>query len=230
MNSYQFFPQNTAIFQQFTLDNQSEEMNDMVIETSIPGNDNMSIQSNQEMICSSPQIVNVVSTFKLNGDVELKEIAQKSWNVEYNPKKFSALIMRIAEPKTTAKIFPKGKVVITGARNIEESLIACRKVVKKIRKVGYSVKLVDFSVQNLVASAKFPFEISLMKLAKEHTENTKYNPDRFPGLSFKLSDLNLKVNIFRNGNVVILGGKNEQTINRAYEQLHDILIDYKYSE
>ena len=83
MNSYQFFPQNTAISQQFSLDNQSEEMNDMVIETSIPGNDNMSIQSNQEMICSSPQIVNVVSTFKLNGDVELKEIAQKSWNVEY---------------------------------------------------------------------------------------------------------------------------------------------------
>lgn len=51
---------------------------------------------------------NVVSTANLNCRLDLKEIALKCRNAEYNPKRFAAVIMRLRNPKTTALIFESG--------------------------------------------------------------------------------------------------------------------------
>jgi transcription initiation factor TFIID TATA-box-binding protein len=59
---------------------------------------------------------NVVATVDLNCQLDLKEIALKCRNAEYNPKRFTAVIMRIRDPKTTALIFGSGKMVVTGAK------------------------------------------------------------------------------------------------------------------
>jgi transcription initiation factor TFIID TATA-box-binding protein len=50
--------------------------------------------------------------------LNLKDIAFKCRNAEYNPKRFAAVIMRMKEPtRTTALIFKTGKMVITGAKS-----------------------------------------------------------------------------------------------------------------
>jgi len=49
--------------------------------------------------------------------LDLKKIALKARNAEYNPKRFAAVIIRIRDPKTTALIFSSGKMVCTGAKN-----------------------------------------------------------------------------------------------------------------
>ena len=86
---------------------------------------------------------NIVATAKLTKNdekLDLKRIAQHAQNAEYNPKvhlafdlcnslrgallrvllilrqRFTALIMRIREPNTTALVFPSGKIVCTGAK------------------------------------------------------------------------------------------------------------------
>lgn len=64
-----------------------------------------------------PILQNVVGTCEAGCQVDLKQVALKSRNAEYNPKKFSAVVMRIREPKTTALIFSSGKIVITGAKS-----------------------------------------------------------------------------------------------------------------
>ena len=51
----------------------------------------------------------------------MRKIALEARNVEYNPKRFAAAIMRIREPKTTALIFRSGKMVCTGAKSEEIS-------------------------------------------------------------------------------------------------------------
>lgn len=63
--------------------------------------------------------------------MDLKQIALRARNAEYNPKfvlmlrsslldldfrRFAAVIMRIREPRTTALIFSSGKMVCTGAK------------------------------------------------------------------------------------------------------------------
>jgi transcription initiation factor TFIID TATA-box-binding protein len=90
-------------------------------------------------------------------------------NVEYNPRRFAACIMRIREPKTTALIFKSGKVVCTGAKSEEISLTSSKMYAKMIRKIGYkNLKLSDFKIQNVVASCDIQFPISLLGLANEH--------------------------------------------------------------
>lgn len=60
-----------------------------------------------------------MSTANLNCKLDLREIAIKSRNCEYKPKRFAAAIMRIRDPKTTALIFASGKMVCTGAKSEE---------------------------------------------------------------------------------------------------------------
>lgn len=84
-----------------------------------------------------PILQNVVSTVNLSCRLDLKAIALKSRNAEYNPKRFAAVIMRIRDPKTTALIFSSGKMVCTGAKSEEQSKIAARRFAKIVSKVGF---------------------------------------------------------------------------------------------
>jgi len=60
--------------------------------------------------------------------LDLKTIASKCHNTEYNPKKFGACVMRLREPKSTMLMFQSGKCVITGARSSHNAALAARKV------------------------------------------------------------------------------------------------------
>jgi transcription initiation factor TFIID TATA-box-binding protein len=55
---------------------------------------------------------------------------------EIDPKRFTAVIMRIREPKTTALIFASGKMVVTGAKSEDDSKLASRKYSRIIQKLG----------------------------------------------------------------------------------------------
>ena len=62
--------------------------------------------------------------------------------------RFSAVIMRVREPKTTALIFKSGKVVVTGAKSEEQARSAARKYARIIQKVGFdNAKFKDFKIQ-----------------------------------------------------------------------------------
>ena len=87
-----------------------------------------------------PSFVNIVSTACLIPEnysfkLDLRKIANWCRNVEYNPKRFSAAVMRIREPKATGLIFSTGKIVVTGAKSIEFSKTAAKMIEKAINKV-----------------------------------------------------------------------------------------------
>ena len=87
-----------------------------------------------------PVIQNVVSTTNFGCALDLKKIAYRARNCEYNPNRFSALMMRIREPRTTALIFSSGKIVVTGARSVHFSKLAARKFGRLLKKIGFPVK------------------------------------------------------------------------------------------
>ena len=74
------------------------------------------------------QLQNVVATFNIGIDrVDLRDLALTRPFIEYNPHKFAAATMRIAEPRTTALAFASGNMVCTGAKNEAVSRLASRK-------------------------------------------------------------------------------------------------------
>lgn len=89
--------------------------------------------------CNFVLFRNVVSTVNLACPLDLMKINFRTRNSEYNPSRFSGIVMRIREPHTTALLFKSGKVVITGARNEADSRLAARKYARIIQKLGFPV-------------------------------------------------------------------------------------------
>jgi len=178
-----------------------------------------------------PKLQNIVSTVNLKCKLDLREIALKARNAEYNPKRFAAVIMRIREPKTTALIFASGKMVCTGARSEEDSKKAARQYAKIIHKLNFDVKFTEFTIQNIVGSCDVKFPIRLEGLAaSDNSKFCSYEPEMFPGLIYRMHAPKIVLLIFVSGKIVLTGAKNRNDIFKAYEIILPILNCYKKKE
>ena len=79
---------------------------------------------------------NIVAGVNLGVKIDVFKLSKLLSNAEYS-RKFAAVILRIGEPKTTAKVFSSGKLCCMGAKNIEEALVATRKFAKLVQRAGY---------------------------------------------------------------------------------------------
>lgn len=177
-----------------------------------------------------PKLQNVVATCSLGCALDLKRIAQHARNAEYNPKRFAAVIMRIRDPKTTALIFSSGKMVCTGAKSEQESRLASRKFAKIVMKIGYSVTFQDFKIQNIVGSCDVMFHIRLEQLNFKHSLFTRYEPELFPGLVYKMKSPKVVLLIFLSGKVVLTGAKKKADIFQAFEIIYPTLTEFRKSK
>jgi len=174
-----------------------------------------------------PVLQNIVSTVNLGCQLDLREVALRARNAEFNPRRFSAVVMRIREPKTTALIFYTGKVVVTGARSEELSRLAARKYARIIQKLGFDVRFTDFQVQNIVGSCDVRFPIRLEGLAADHEDDTSFEPELFPGLIYRMEQPKLVLLIFVSGKVVLTGAKSREQIYEAFEHIYPVLMEFR---
>ncbi|VDL74474.1 unnamed protein product [Nippostrongylus brasiliensis] len=159
--------------------------------------------------------------------IDLKKLTLHSRNTEYNPKRFSAVIMRIREPRTTALIFSSGKMVTTGAKSESASRQASRKFARIVQKVGFNVKFADFKVQNIVGSCDVRFSIRLEGLCIMHAQFSTYEPELFPGLIYRMVHPRVVLLIFVSGKVVITGARHQDDIDQAFHHIYPILRRFK---
>lgn len=175
-----------------------------------------------------PDIQNVVATTNLDVQLDLKCIALRARNAEYNPKRFAAVIMRIRDPKTTALIFSSGKIVVTGAKSEKDSSRASRKYAKIVHKLGYDkAKFKEFTVQNIVASCDVHFPVCLEALAYSHNNFCSYEPELFPGLIYRMIKPKIVLLIFVSGKVVLTGAKVREDIYEAFDNIYAVLQAFR---
>ena len=137
-------------------------------------------------------------------------IALRCKNVEYKPKRFAAAIMRVRDPfKTTALIFASGKMVCTGAKSEEMSEQAAKHYAKQIKKIdkNANVNMKDFVIPNIVGSHDVGFRIKLESLLNDTSTFSRYDPEFFPGLIFKMIEPKVVLLIFSSGKIVLTGAK-----------------------
>ncbi|KAM0674541.1 TATA-binding protein (TBP) [Gurleya vavrai] len=175
----------------------------------------------------TPLLQNVVATVNLKCKLDLKQIALKAKNAEYNPKRFAAVIMRIREPKTTALIFASGKMVITGAKSENASLTAARKFAKIISKLGFQIEFAEYMIQNIVSSCDIKFNVRLEGLAFAHSNYCSYEPELFPGLVYRMVKPRVVLLIFVSGKVVLTGAKLRDEIYEAFDNIYPVLSQHK---
>ncbi|XP_026478569.1 TBP-related factor [Ctenocephalides felis] len=170
---------------------------------------------------------NCVSTVNLGCELNLKDIYRRTRNTEYNPSRFSGVVMRIIEPKCTALIFRTGKLVCTGGRNEASNNIGARKMARIIQKLGFNVRFLDFKIQNLVATVDLRFPIRLENLHEVHAQFCSYEPELFPGLIYRLVRPRVVLLIFVTGKIVFTGAKTRSDLAEALEVIYPVLISFK---
>lgn len=174
-----------------------------------------------------PVLQNIVATVNLSCKLDLKAIALKARNAEYNPKRFAAVIIRIRDPKTTALVFASGKMVVTGAKSEQFSRLAAKKFAKIIQQCDFPVKFEEFKLQNIVGSCDVKFPIRLEGLAYSHGIFSSYEPELFPGLIYRMKQPKIVLLIFVSGKVVLTGAKDKMQIYEAFEKIYPLLGQFR---
>ncbi len=115
---------------------------------------------------SEIKIENVVASASFDQELDLEKIYRKFDNAEYNQEKFPGVVYRLTDPKTAALIFSSGKLVCTGAKNVEDVEVAVDKVIEKLGEAGVEIKEKPKTiVQNIVASADLDHPLNLNQIA-----------------------------------------------------------------
>lgn len=185
--------------------------------------------SNDAPPCPQVTICNVVLTFTLGlVDIELDKIAQHMPFMEYNPKKFAAGIMRMYEPRCTILMFGSGNMVCTGALCRADARRAVRDFASMLRRRGFPVRVREFKENNAVASALVPRPIRLNQLHSDYTTMTQYEPDNFPGCTFRkyFEDSSISFVVFRSGNLIITGAPREEDVAPALRVFYDDVLSH----
>ncbi|MBT6520394.1 TATA-box-binding protein [Candidatus Woesearchaeota archaeon] len=172
------------------------------------------------------RVVNIVVSASLGHDIPLEKMAATLSNTEYNPEQFPGLVIRIKEPKTSALIFNSGKIVCTGARNMEDVKKSIKQIIKSLEKINVKIKEEpEATIQNMVASGAIGMDLNLNTLAMK-LQNTEYEPEQFPGLVYKLTvepkgmkSFKATFLLFSNGKIVCTGTKSEEQVNLSVDAL-----------
>mmetsp|Transcript_43966 Transcript_43966/g.106605 ORF Transcript_43966/g.106605 Transcript_43966/m.106605 type:complete len:293 (-) Transcript_43966:654-1532(-) len=174
------------------------------------------------------RIQNIASTCNMGVKLDLKKIALKCRNTEFNPRRFGAVIMRLREPRATALIFGSGKVCVTGVKSTHNVTLAMKKFHYIIERVGFQPKeYMDFKVQNIVGTADLGFPVRLEGLVYAHSRFASYEPELFPGLIYRMTVPRVVFLIFVSGKIVITGAKKESDLSHALTKLYPVLLEFK---
>lgn len=167
----------------------------------------------------SPQIQNVVCTCNVGSTLYLPYLVRALPCAEYNSKRFAAVAARLVDPKATALFFGSGKIVCTGTKSKNAARLALLKFVRLVRCLNPEVSMYNFVIQNVVASAQFPFHLNLSALRAKCGAEASYEPELFPGLIYRPVLTHLVFLVFSSGRMVITGAKNATEINTEYQIL-----------
>jgi transcription initiation factor TFIID TATA-box-binding protein len=188
----------------------------------------------------SPVIIkNCVATAFFGCRLPLEEIAWKCF-AEFNPKSFAAAKLRLMRPQTTALIFASGKIVCTGAASERAARFGVTKIydiVSKILPAGKTA-LLDVKIENIVGTCFLGYPVSLKDAYRWMRDSgdvtCMYSPELFPGLRFEIEkwithttdNIDAKVLVFEEGNVVITGGKSRSDLLITWRTLRSLMQQF----
>ncbi|KAM3592073.1 uncharacterized protein V6R79_012299 [Siganus canaliculatus] len=178
-----------------------------------------------------PQISSVFSTVDLGCPLDLRRIAQTTWNVEYTLKTRSRLVMRIRRPRSTAVIYSTGKLACMGTKSTTQARAASRRFARVLQKAGVPVRFLNFRVENMAAySSRFPVELRQLALS---CQGCSYEPEMFLGVHYTVEP-NIVATVFSSGKVNLTGKglhgcKSEAQVGEVFERVWERLSSFRRS-
>lgn len=153
---------------------------------------------------------NVCCKFFLGRRVDLKFIATNGVNVELRNNNKGVLLIQLRRPRTCAFITASGHVRCVKSPSEFEARVSARRLARYIETLykrhsslpQEQFKIVNFRYVNALATACLPMAIRLTPFSEKYASNGEvgiYEPEVFPGVTYRLPHLNSTVNVFSTG-------------------------------
>lgn len=98
------------------------------------------IEDSNQSINRNPviKIANIVAIYNLEKELNLNFIALNFGleSVEYEPEQFPGMVLRIQKPNVVALLFGNGKILVTGAKSIDDIYISLENIKKELNNIG----------------------------------------------------------------------------------------------
>lgn len=171
-------------------------------------------------------INNVVCSFSVKSHLNLKQIAQNGYNVEYR-RENGMVTMRLRKPYTTASIWSSGKVTCTGATSEEEAKQAARRITRSVSKLGYPrLRLVNYRVVNVLGTCTMPFAIKITPFSAKHRDIASYEPELHPGVTYRLKEPKATLKIFSTGSITVTAPC-VGNVQSAIEHIYPLVFEFR---
>jgi len=105
------------------------------------------------------------------------------YHLQYDPKHFNEIIIKIHDPKATYLLFASGRLVCTGTRDISANKQAIEKIRLLLKSCGVNCILhqpTEYIIRNIVGSGS--------TASKKHRKLVQYETELFPGAIVKFPD------------------------------------------
>lgn len=169
-------------------------------------------------------IVNIVAVGYLGREYDLNKVSKDIDlpYVQYNPKKFPGLQVRLCSDGPVMSIFSSGKYTITGVTTKEEMKSIFDNVKAAIEDLGIKLgkEVREPEIRNLVCKADLKREVDLPTLTIAlGTEATEYEPEQSAFVYYWPEKFDCLITIPSNGEVVITGIQEIEEAERAFNYL-----------
>lgn len=180
-----------------------------------------------ENVKATLKIENIVASTSVGEDIDLVRASAMFEGAEYDPEHFSGVIVRMKEPAGTVLVFKSGKMVSTGAKGFGDVEVGIGRVLDKLSGAGIIPEVFPYiQYQNIVFSADLDAKLNLNKAALGlGLENVEYEPDKFPGLVYRLFVPKVVILMFGTGKLVITGCKEYMDAEEAVDILVRDLVE-----
>jgi len=179
---------------------------------------------------SSIRIENVVASSAIDQEINLGALVADLESAEYEPENFPGLVYHLRHLDVTVLIFRSGKIVCTGATNVGDARTAIENVFDDMNELGIDVsQSTKIEIQNIVSTGDLGQTLNLSAIAiglgLKHIE---YEPEQFPGLVYRLKELDVVALLFSSGRLVITGCKRPTDAEQALDEIEDRLAEFEF--
>lgn len=172
------------------------------------------------------EIANIVGSGNIDREVDLAEVArspeffESKWieDVEHSRRRGNRLNIRFTRNDTLGILAPTGVTTITGAKSFEILFESNDDLISALTHAGVVGEDIEdgFAVRNIVCVGDLGQDLNLDLLTTGlGIQNVEYEPEQFPGLTYRPEEHNCTMLIFSTGKVVLTGLQNLQTGRRA---------------
>ena len=165
------------------------------------------------------KVENIVASVDLFTPLNLEKIMVILPNSKYNPAEFPGIIYHPYGSGIALLIFSSGKLVVTGAKSVEDVEKTVSELVKTLFKIGVRLHCApEIVLQNMVFSGDLGMKFNLDAIALV-LPNCEYEPEMFPGVIYRVKEPKAVILLFTTGRIVCSGVKSEHDAWRAIIKL-----------